>query len=47
MLFNMVMDEAVRRVTEGQENSIPETVVYACGIIVWEMNSSTSLSKIS
>jgi hypothetical protein len=42
MFVSMVMDEEIRRVTEGQESSIPETVVYAYGIIVWEMNNRTS-----
>jgi hypothetical protein len=46
MLFNTVMDETVRTVTAGQESGgIPETIVYAYKIIIWEPKESASVKK--
>jgi hypothetical protein len=36
LLFNMVMDEMIKRVSEGQNNEIPNSVVYADNSGTWK-----------
>jgi hypothetical protein len=40
-LFNMIMDEVIKRVTEGQESGTQKIMIYADDIVVWEPNEST------
>lgn len=42
VIFNMIMDMRVTRITKGQESSeIPKTMVYTDGIVIWETKEST------
>jgi F420-dependent methylenetetrahydromethanopterin dehydrogenase len=36
MLFNMVMDEVIRRVKGGKEGGLPKIMVYTDNTVIWE-----------
>jgi hypothetical protein len=40
----MIMDDIIRKLTEGQENGLWKIMVYADCIVIWESNES-SLEK--
>lgn len=39
MLYNMVKDEIIKRVTERLETAVPENMVYTSNIVIWETNT--------
>jgi hypothetical protein len=44
LLFNIIMDEIIRRVTKGQESGIPKIMVHKHITVIWESKES-SLEK--
>jgi hypothetical protein len=41
----MVMDEIMRSVTEGQDSGLPNLMVHADDIVIWEPNENTIKSE--
>jgi hypothetical protein len=45
MLFNVVIDEIIIRVTEGQDSEIPTIMVCIDDRVIWEPNENTLQNK--
>lgn len=45
MLFNVVTDEIIIRVTEGQDSEIPTIMVCIDDRVIWEPNENTLQNK--
>jgi hypothetical protein len=42
----MVMDEIIRKVTEGHENVLQKMLLYADKTVIWELKESTLQKKL-